>query len=462
MDFRDSLKCNVDLQELLNSNFGNDTDRKDVFYSEMTKYTQKFDSPQAQNYFHNLVVAIMLEYKRYFEAYNIECNYRFKSTKSLADKVIDYISRPEKRTVSNSDSFAIQEITDVFAMSLILTERPSSFHSKDPQINALIKEKVENQEFISKMQEFKAKLVEDEFSIKPTYIYIVTKKDYYSKCLEVIDRLISILPPEATDLISKYQFQREALSESLNFFLETMPEDTLVDETDFPFDGPDGIDFIRLLDNFSSRIYDKLDLAILTKQAQSIFESSELIKKFGVSIKGHKKKRAPSGYTSNFIYLSTPLGVIECQLQSKNQFIDGNIGESAHTKMTGKTIKGFKIPNPEKPEEVKRFKRSVQYVAPKFYIGRIDDVEEGKVIIQGYTDYKNYRKVLGQVQKGSVQEKSLLSYFDRLYSLRNTIFDSHGSIQEFIYFDIMKYLRSDELKNIIKTDNKKVIEPEEK
>ena len=449
MDFKDSLKCNVNIQELLNSKFGKtDNDKKELFYNEMKKYNQKFSLPEAQNFFHNLVATIMLEYNKYFESYNIECSYRFKSPKSLADKIVDYILRPEKHINQEKGLSDIKEITDIFAMDLILTDRPSSFHSKDAQINELIREKVENQEFVSEMQEFKNRLIEDEFSITPTYTYDVTKKDYYNKCLEVIDKLISIVPPEATDLIGKYQIQKEKITESLNFFTETMPEDTLVDETDYPSDGSDGIDFIKLLDNFSARIYDKVDLAILTKQAQSIFENSELIKKLGISIEDYKEKRASSGYTSNFIYLNTPLGVVECQLQSKNQFRDGNIGDSAHTKMSGKTIKGFKIPNPENPEEIKKFKSSVAYVAPKFFVARIDDVEAGKVLIQSYTDYKSYRKVLGQVQKGSIQEKTLLSYFDKLYSLRDTIFDSHGGTQELIRYDIMKYLRSDELANI--------------
>ena len=78
----------------------------------------------------------------------------------------------------------------------------------------------------------------------------------------------------------------------------------------------------------------------------------------------------------------------------------------------------------------------------------MDEVEADKVLIQGYTDYKNYRKVLGQIQKGSLQEKTLLSYFSKLYSLRDEIFDSSGSLQEFIPFDIGKYIKSDSLNEV--------------
>lgn len=446
MDLKGSIKYAVNVSEALNN-----LEKKDqeLFEKKFREYTSKFNSPEVQEYFHSLVAAIMLEYNKYFGGYKIESHYRFKSPKSLADKIVDYICRPEKHVTStNSADFDITPITDIFAMNLVLTDRPSSFHSKNTRINELIKQKVKNQEFISKMQEFKSKLVDDEFSIKPNYIYLVTKKEYYSKCLEIIDRLITLFPPEAENLISKYQEQRKLISDSLEFIEETMPDDTLVDESDYPSNHEKDTDFINLLDSFSSRIYDEVDLAVLTKQAQSIFNNSELLNKFGVSFLSFKEKRAPSGYTSNFVYLKTPLGQIECQLQSKNQFRDGNIGESAHTKMAGKTIKGFKIPDPNNPKDVKKFKSSVAYIAPKFYVAKMDEVEDAKVIIQGYTDYKNYRKVLGQIQKGSLQEKTLLSYFDKLYSLRDKIFDFNGSTQEFIEFDINKYIRSNSLSEI--------------
>ena len=448
MDLKESIKYNVDTSEAVKAL--KEIERK-VFEQKFDEYNNKFCNPQTQEYFHFLVAAIMFEYNKYFEGYNIECNYRFKSPKSLADKIVDYITRPEKHiSLQNSSLFDISPINDVFAMNLVLLDRPSSFHSKNKEINELIQEKTENQNFISKMQEFKAKLIDDEFSIKPEYTYTVTKKEYYSKCIEIIDRLITLLPPEAKSLISKYEQHKKQIEDSLEFIQETMPEDTLVDETDYPSNGDTEIDFIKLLDTFSSRVYDKIVLAVLTKQAQSIFKNSELLQKFGITFSSFKKKRAPSGYTSNFIYLKTPLGDIECQLQSKNQFRDGNIGESAHTKMKGKTIKGFKIPDPNNQDEVKKFKSSVLYIAPKFYVAKMDEVEAGKVLIQGYSDYKNYRKVLGQIQKGSLQEKTLLSYFDKLYSLKDSIFDSNGSLQEIVYFDINRYLKNYTLNNSIK------------
>ena len=442
MDFIESIKQDVNINEALQAF---DEKSKQLFYEKLEEYNRRFNSPEAQEYFHHLVADIMIEYSKHFEGYNIECIYRFKSPQSLANKIIDYISRPEKHVSLPDNIFDISPISDFFAMDIVLTDRPSSFHSKDPEINELIQEKLDNQAFIAEMQEFRERLIDDEFSIKPEYIYDVTKKEYYKKCQQIIDRLIAILPPEATNLVSKYTHQRESIVETLEFIDETLPADTLVDIEDYPSEGQNEVDFFELLDTFSSRIYDKVDLAVLTKQVNSIFSNSEKLGDFGVSVKDFKKKRAASGYVSNFVYLQTPWGEIECQLQSKNQYRDGNIGESAHTNMKGKAIKGPRIPNPQDANEVKRFKSSVAYIAPKFYVAKMDDVEQGKVLIQEYTHYKNLRKLLGQVQ---TPENALLSYFKNLYSLRDRIFDPSGGLQELIGYDINKYLKSEHLAQI--------------
>lgn len=439
---------------------------EDSFFKAFSEYNEKFDSEEVQYYFHNLVSSILKEYHRYFPGYSTEASYRFKAPKSLADKIIDYMSRKDRSKLEYDEKqekykFSIDEIKDVFAMKLILKERPSTFHSKDSKINELVAEKVKNQEFIADMQKFQNKLVEDEFSINPKYLYDVTKEEYYKKCIEVIDRLILLIDRKdlpdnqrPKKLIEKYERIKKSLEESLEI-VETLPDGTLIDETDYPAKTLDSsenpeqnIDFTKLLNKFSSKMYNELDLAILNRQANSIFENSEILKKLGVTKQDTKEKRTELGYISDFIYLNTPAGVVECQLQPEEAYKDGNYGDTAHGGMKGKVIKGFKVPDPNDQGQVKRFKDSVAYVSPKYYIARMDEVEEGKIVIQGYTDYKNYRNVIGQVKKGSPQEKALLSYFDTIYSLRDRIFDSNGKMFEFIGYDIDKYIKSPELQAI--------------
>ena len=456
-DFKKSLKFDIPTKFPYDTGFDiTEKEQADLImntvYREFAKYNDKFSSEEVQNYFHNLVVTVLLEYSKHFPDYSIESNYRFKAPKSLADKIIDYISRADRSQLvpkqeEGKYECIMDEIKDMFAMKLVLVGRPSTFHSKDKKINELVEEKIENQEFMAQMQEFQSKLIEDEFCVNPVYKYDVTKKEYYSKCIQIIDKIISVLPPEAKDRIAEYQKMKDSIAESLDI-VDTMPEGTLIDENDYP---SESIDFSKLLNDFSSKIYDKLDLEILSRQATSIFSESEQIKKLGIKMVGFKEKRTSRGYMSNFVYLDTPLGTVECQLQPENAYKDGNYGFSSHGEMQGKKIKGFKIPNPNDPNDVKRFKHSVAYVSPKYYVARIDDVEEGKVIVQGYTDYKNYRNVIGQVRKGSIQEAALSSYFEKLYSLRDRIFDSNGNgpTMEFIESDITKYSNSDNLKELI-------------
>lgn len=446
MDLRESIKYNVDVIKAIDAL---NTKERQLFEQKVDEYNRMYDFPEALEYFIRLLASATSEYSRYFSPYRIECIGRLKSPISLVNKIIKYINSDEKHVPSPSGEFdfGISPIHDVFAMNLVLTDRPSSFHSKDPEINKLMTEKVETQAFIAEMQKFRSRLIDDEFSINPHFLYEVTKKEYYEKCIQILDRLISIIPTEATSLIATYMEQKESFREILDFIAETMPgEDTLVDETDYPTEDHN-VDFIKLLDSLSARLYDKLDLATLTKQANSFFSNSELLERMGVNLVDFEEKRVESGYVANFMHLSTPYSTIECQLQSKNQYIDGNIGASAHSNMKNKKIKGVKIPNPENSEEVKRFRGEVLSISPRFYVAKMDDMEDGTVIVQEYTDYNNYRKVLGQVEKGSSQAKLLMSYFEKLYSMRHKIFTPSGNLMEFTDYDMSKYLREHSFTN---------------
>ncbi len=374
--------------------------------------------------------------------YSVECTYRLKSKRSLIHKIIKYINNDEKHIPSSSDEydFDISPIVDVFAMNFILTGRSESFYYKDPEIERLIAEEKENQYFASEMKNFATRLINTDNPSKPNFLYEVTKKEYYERCIQILDRLISVLPPEATSVIEKYTEQKESFRKVLNFIEETMPdEDILVDETDYPTEGFN-VGFIRLLDSFYSRIHDKLDLAVLTIQVNSLFSNSDLLEKFGVQLIDFEEKRTESGYVANFIHLSTPYGNIEFQLQSKSQYIDGNTGHSAHTRMEGKEIKGIKIPNPDDSEEVKKYKMSVSYVSPKFGIAMIDRLKIDNVILQELGDFMNYVRVLRQVREGE-DLNAVDAYAAKLKSISNRIFSSSGSSMEISRNDILKYLR---------------------
>ena len=417
-----------------------------VYLDAFNKNNKKYmlSNAKQRQFYHMLVAAIMLEYHSHFSGYNVEADYRFKSPKSVQEKVVDYLSRGDSSTLKYDEKKQtyiadIKEIQDAFAMKLIVTNRPSTFHAKDPEINQLVQEKVKNQDLLSEMQQFKNQLIDDDFSMEPEYIYNVSKKEYYQKCLNLIDAIIPMLAPEATSLKKYYLDLKHNFEDTMVLIDEVYDEGEIVDKTDYPVETPD---FLTLLDDFSLRIYDKLDLAILTKQVESMFQTSSTLKDFGVSLSGIKKKRTPSGYVSNFMYIKTKYGTFELQLQSEHEFREGNYGYAAHSSnMKGKKISRYKIPSLDDKAAVAQFKSMTRYISPRSYVSRMDDVEKNKVITEAYSPYKNYRNIIGQVQENSAQKAASYKYYDKLYSNRKKLFEPNAPTHEIVYNDIEKYIK---------------------
>ena len=63
-----------------------------------------------------------------------------------------------------------------------------------------------------------------------------------------------------------------------------------------------------------------------------------------------------------------------------------------------------------------------EYLSPKYYSAKIDSIDELVVLINGSSLFRSYKKVLGQVKKGSPQEKALSDYFKTLK--KNNILNS--------------------------------------
>lgn len=204
-----------------------------------------------------------------------------------------------------------------------------------------------------------------------------------------------------------------------------------------------GFDFKKILKDFNSRINDRLDLTISTKQFNALFESNDIFDKLGISLNHEtKEKRTKSGYVSNFIYLNTLLGTIECQIQSNHEYEEGNHGYSAHHKLRGKAIIPKPIPNPDNKEQVKEYIRIIRDTAPQSYVARMDCNENERITIQKFSDYNNYKNLVSQVTKGDPSEKYLLSYFGKLYAIQSKIFKSQESTLGFIPSDIEDYIAS--------------------
>ena len=214
------------------------------------------------------------------------------------------------------------------------------------------------------------------------------------------------------------------------------------------------VNFVEILGDFSARIQDKLDLAILKKQVYSVFENSEILKKFGVSISygNEKQKRTQAGYVSDFVYLDTPFGRVEMQLQTQHEHKEGNYGYAAHNALQGKGFKEFEIPHRSDREKLREFRTCVEFVSPKKFLAQFDNAEPDRIVTQVFGKYQNYKSIMTQVKKGSEEDLRLKEYFKRIYTRRNELFAGEARqemIESFIPFDIDIYLKSKEFKKIM-------------
>lgn len=479
--------------------------------SEYDKNIKKFESPEVVNYFNNLVAAFMLEYQKSYGNFDIKVPYRIKSSKSVFDKVLDYLSRSDKHieTDENGENYKLElneEIRDIFAMTVVSENTPPTFASNDPEIMELIKEKKTNDLFLEVMQKYKLQITKNEFSgiEMPEYSYNSNKREYYYYCIMEIERIKSLIDPRAVDLKRKYDDILEKISHEVpkNFynrcmnlaneckssrniesidstkklaslntrFLDEVNKYLTPDEIkslDKPISKKDTevVNFFSITNDFSARLNDKLDLAVLQKQVYSVFKSSELLKRFGIKldISSEKQKRTPSGYVANFVYIDTPFGKIEMQLQTQHENIEGNYGYAAHTEMNGKKIKEIELPEPGDKQKMKEFQDCVNFISPRKFLAQFDNTERNRIIIQKSGKYQNYKSVISQVKRGSSEDTRITKYFGRLYPRRNEFFpnsEDQDEVESFIFYDIEEYLDSPEYKNLmqgkIKQDKEEV------
>lgn len=416
---------------------------------EYIKYARLYEDNDLQEYFHYVVTTILMEHHKQYGEFTVESPYRFKSPKSIKAKLNEYFSSITKNNCKNTpNAFSMKQIKDAFAMKLILYSRPPVSYSNDPELKKLIDEKLRNLELLEKMQEFKSKLIEDEYVKPRKYKYDTTKLEYYQHCKALLERILFLVHSNATNLREYYQKQIADIDNCINFIVAAKDEESLIDNDDLT---NKKMNFFTILDNFTSGIYDKLDLAILTKQVHSLFLDNPRFEKLGISLSPESKKmRTADGFVANFIYIDTPFGKIECQLQSKHEYEEGNYGYSAHNKLKGKSIQPLEIPDTSDKAKIKKFIQQIREIAPKSFLARIDSTEKNRVITQQFSDYQNYKNLTSQIAKGDPCEKYLLNYFGRLYAIQNKIFKTKERSLGFVESDIDNYVNSDKLSQLKK------------
>ena len=481
------------------------------FITEYGKTVKNYNYPEAKYYFNMLISCLMIEFHKSYEHANITLAARDKSIKSILEKVFEYLSEEykedvkerkdgKKRSVYDYNEYGeyqgelIDSIADIFAITMIAGNSPPTYYSDDPVIKELIAEQKRNRRLLAKVQNFKSKLVKKEFSGKPATDenrkYICNKKEYYINCIIVLERLKTMVDPNATQLLKYYNEQLDIVKKSvpekffymcdtkikrsneLNLVDTTEKLDNLFDELNQIDDSelsieeqrqlkklvrPDdvkNVDYLKLAEDFTSRVNDKLDLEITLRQVISIFDNSENLKKMGITLDKDalKRKRTADGYVADFLYINTPFGRVEIQIQSQHENAEANYGYSAHNKMNNKALELYELPDLNDKEALKEFLTYVALVSPQKYFAQYDNTEENRILIQKFGQYQNYKSVASQFPKDSPQYEETKQYFSKLYSLRKLYFpndDKLEKIEAISDFDIDDYINSDLLKRIV-------------
>lgn len=419
----------------------------------MEKYKQFYSDKNIQKYFHHIIASIMITQNEYYEFHGINIPYRFKSAQSTSNK-LDDILKDATFTYNENNEIEVNAIPifDILAMKVISRRRPPAFSSTDPEIRKIIEKNKINLAFIEEMQEYKTHLIEDEYTKPQNYKfkYECTKVDYYEKCKSLLEHLKEITPSQATNLIAEYESKIIDINNRLEFLNATkMPGDAeeIIEYEDLI---DKDINFFKILSIFENSVYNETDLAILTKQFQSFFKDNKMFDELGISLSDIpiREKRTENGFASNFIYIDTLFGPMECQLQAEDQYRAGNYGYAAHTKLKGKAIKPLPIPDVKDREKIKQFVQEVNRISPKSFLARMDDNEPGRVMVQEFNDYQNYKNLISQISKGDPLERYIRNYCAKLYSLRNKIFKSKENSMGFIYYDIDEYIKNSEFKKL--------------
>ena len=468
-EYKESLQ--VDTEHLL-ENAEIKEAKSNLFDEEVRRYREFYDNPDHQEYLKNLMAAIMLVQNRRYPNYLINISSRFKAPKSIKTKVKKRLDEADMTYDKNGNNLEIasRPLLDAFAMKITSKRTPLIFYSTDQYVNDLIRRRDENQDFLREMQKFKAKLIYDDFTDRENFRlrHTVTKIEYYENCQKLLDALRSSIPSEETDLLASYEAKLKDIENRLRLLnatpLENSPE-AIFNEDDLK---NNDINFFDLLTDYEERYNNNVEIYMATVQFLSLFENSKIFEELGVSVDYSRleEKRAKSGYESNFVILNTPIGPIECQIQTESQRKFGNVGPAAHSKMKGKAVQALPIPEEHDKPKIKEFIQKINEIAPKYYQVSMDENEQERVMIQQLDDYQNYKALISQVSKDDPIEKLLYLYFSRLSALSMT--DSFqeekltkGETLGFTTIDVAQYANSDKVQMLKQRDKNKANETKE-
>lgn len=463
-DFKESLRVDVDSS---GSSFDSDfpIDEEEFIRKNTKNYVTLYNLPEVRQYYTQIVTAILLAYNDRFGNNGLQLSYRFKAPKSIENKMREYI---EDKLKPKDVETPAQPMYDGFAMKLITSAVPSLLYSrdqrrffdKDKTLSQLARERKSNYDFLEKMQEFQSRLVEDEFETPPKYNLNISQEEYFTNCIDVLTRTQKLIDSEETAIISAFDEQIETMKDKLEVSRDFGNSSSPITQREL--DNP-STNFIAFLNEFEERMHNELAMAVLTRQFTSLFNShAEIFDALGVNLsdldtKKPKRKRTENGYESNFIYIDTLFGTIECQLQTYQQYEQGRTGSAAH--MLYKTVDSSRdsIPRPiplpseedmQDQEVAKDFLQKVLLVSPKKFsvtLGRdrTKDIEFGA--------FRNYYSIFSEIPPSHPLAPQFQQYFSVLRDRKNSPLANYPDVlRQYNIQDLEDYLNSEKMEHIKK------------
>ena len=469
---------------------------------EFVRIVDLFYSPEAQEYFNNLIAAFMIDYNNINPNDMIKIYFRIKSLKSISDKIFEFFSRDEELGngkkaksgyVENSDNpkkpILLQDITDVFAMTIVYETGEEEYDVDNEEMQMLVSQKEDDDERIKLLKKFKSKCGRG-----TQHNYAVSRADYYLNCIYTILRIKERIDERATMLIKSYDQKLEAIKREVpeafynavvnvvgedNFRLDymsliTKPEKLDISqeeqsrlEENYSEHDVDVVDFFVEYNAFYKRIPTQLDLCMLRNKAFSIFEESELLERLGISFSRDSlvKKRTPNGYVADFIILKTPFGNIEVQLQSEEEFKQGNYGYSAHSNIPGKKLELMPIPDSDDSKGKKEYREWAKWVTP--YKGNaVPDNEGSSFGISIITDGRciSLQSTISQEKKGTPDAKHVKEYCKEMDRKRCDLWEGDSRQRRIVYDleSIREYIKTQKWKSFLNQKKQEFMEKSSK
>ena len=422
-----------------------------VEFSELVKDTPNkdliaFKDPMVQDLVDYIMAAIVIENERINDSdvFPIQIYRRYKSNDSMAKKIEEWSGREEKKGA---------QVTDYLGFRVVPEAEHSVFYGdSDPVL----------QEMIDRRESMRLYLAEryKELSTSPE----MTFNDYRLKCKEVLSKLKTVFPKEATTRIEYYDKLAETIDEDYNTYT-TMLDDadeklTLQDISELTH-----VNIKSLLTELTSQYPNEVMLYKLHKDLINTFENSELLRALGITMSNDpnrtKHKSTPNGYRSEFIGLDLSIKLkdgriitlpIECQVQTQEQYRDGKAGFASHSKLEGKKVLLKSLPKKGDGkaytdangalEEYRQFLHHIMNISPSFAIAKKtgDDFENERVNVTPYDLYEAFRLVSSVPKDNSTYFRIYSKYLNDLYERRDELLPSGTEL-------LPKYIRYEDIPN---------------